>query len=596
MMSLHESHTQAKSPGSSYGSSIRLRADKSPQMESYLRFTNLPSSVSRARLRLFVTEGTGNGPALYAVNTNWTEGGLTWNSRPARLSRTGVLGDLGKVATDTWAEFDVTGFVRGRSTVAFQLKPASADGMETISSESTQTDRRPQLVIDGGTPTPPPPPRPPTPPPAPATPPTSGRPNVLFFVMDDMRADFTLDVMPATRRWLVDGGTTFTEGFATTPLCCPSRSTLFSGRYMHNHTVYNNGEAEKLDQRYTIQCYLKDAGYQSAMTGKFLTGWNTGTAPPNFDHYALTAGGYTDATFNVDGRTQRAAYSTDFIRDRAVDFLGNFEADDARPWFLYVTPQAPHRDFTPAPRHKSAPVPAFAPSPGVSEDASAEKADKVPFLRSKNQSLSVSRAEHDGQLRTLMAVDEMVDAVFRRLEATGELANTLVVFTSDNGFFWGEHGVGSKGLPYTESVKVPFLVRWEGHVPAGQTDTRLVAGVDLMPTVLAATGTRPAVLGYPHDGRDILAPGGRDRILLEFHAGHHDYPSWASIRTATTQYLEYYGGGDTTVSFREYYDLVADRYQLQNVLADGNSANDPDVGALSSELARHRRCGGVACP
>lgn len=177
----------------------------------------------------------------------------------------------------------------------------------------------------------------------------------------------------------------------------------------------------------------------------------------------------------------------------------------------------------------------------------------------------------------------------RRLEALGEADNTQAFFTSDNGYFWGEHGLNSKGLPYTESVKVPFMVRWPGRIPASAVSQRLVAGIDLLPTVLEAARIAPRTLGYPLDGRSLLAPGRRRRLLLEFHSGHRRHPSWASLRTRRWQYLEYYENDDTTVSFREYYDLVADPYQLENLLgarggSQGTSGRQPaEIGRADDE-------------
>jgi arylsulfatase A-like enzyme len=569
-----------------FGSAKSLHSDGSPETESYLRFVveGVVGTVQRATLRLYVTNGSSDGPVLYAADSGWSESAVNWESRPGRTGE--PLEDKGKVRSG-WVEYDVSGAVKGNGTVAFNLTPESGDGLAVNSREASRN--RPELRVETGEAVPS------------DTHPPDGAPNVLIILTDDQRADQTMEVMERTRYWLGEGGTTFGHGFATTPLCCPSRSTLFSGRYMHNHGVFDNGEAEKLDQRFTMQRYLHDAGYQTAMVGKFLTGWSARKAPPNFDHFALSNGGYRNVTFNVDGHSKKAAYTTDFLRDQALEFLGGFEADDSRPWFLYLAPQAPHDDdddsFPPAPRHEGAPIPEFQPGPATPET---DKSDKVPFLRKKNLSLSASKVAHDGQLRTLLAVDEMIDAVFQRLEASGEADNTLVVFTSDNGYHWGEHGVSSKGLPYNESVRVPFMVRWPGRVEAGAVSDALVGGIDLMPTVLEATGTTPPVLGYPLDGRSLFAPGERERILLEFHAGHRDYPSWASIRTHTNQYLEYYANDDRTVTFREHYDLVADPYQLDNVLADDDPANDPDVDALSAELKLHRACQGAtgtsACP
>jgi arylsulfatase A-like enzyme len=572
-------------PTDNLGSATSLHADDSPESEGYFRFVvdGLDGAVQRATLRLYVTGGSSDGPALYSADTAWSESAVNWETRPARTGD--PLEDKGKVRSG-WVEYNVTGAVTTNGTFAFNLAPESDDGTTVNSREASRN--RPELRVETAGAVPPSPH------------PPDGAPNVLVILTDDQRAD-TLDVMDRTRHWLGEGGTTFSHGFATTPLCCPSRSTLFSGRYMHNHGVFDNGEAEKLDQRFTMQRYLGDAGYQTAMVGKFLTGWSARKAPPNFDHFALSNGGYENVTFNVDGHSRRAAYTTDFLRDQAIEFLGGFEAQDSRPWFLYLAPQAPHDDdddsFPPAARHEDAPIPEFEPGPAAPET---DKSDKVPFLRKKKLSLSAAKAAHDGQLRTLLAVDEMIEAVFQRLEATGEADNTLVVFTSDNGYHWGEHGVSSKGLPYNESVRVPFLVRWPERVEAGTVSDRLVGGVDILPTVLEATGTAPPAMGYPLDGRSLLAPGGREKILLEFHTGHRNYPSWASIRNHTTQYVEYYAKDDRTVTFREHYDLAADPYQLENVLADDDPSNDPDVDALSAELKRHRACQGgtgtSACP
>jgi arylsulfatase A-like enzyme len=414
----------------------------------------------------------------------------------------------------------------------------------------------------------------------------------MIILTDDQRTDQTLDVMPKTRSWLVDQGTTFPQGYVSTPLCCPARSTLMSGRYMHNHTVYDNGQDEKLDKAWTLARYLQDAGYRTAMAGKYLVGYPGSSAPPNYDRYAVTTGGYKDVPFNVDGSTRRVPYSTDFIAEITNSFLDDFEVDDARPWYLYVTPQAPHSDFEPSDKYADAPVPKFVPSPAFSDD----KNDTAPFLANLHRSLDETIAEHDGQLRTLLSVDDMVDSILRKLQADGELDDTLIIYSSDNGYHWGEFGVRGKGLPFTESVKVPFLVRWPGHVPAGATDIRMVGNVDLLPSILDATGTAPPVMGYPPDGHSIFTGYARQESLTEFHTGYHDYPSWASIRTPDWFYAEYYGSDDRTITFREYYDLAADPFQLTNLLKDGNAANDPDVPTLSARLAEYRTCTGNTCP
>lgn len=428
------------------------------------------------------------------------------------------------------------------------------------------------------------------------------RPNVLVFLADDQRAD-SFPHMPKTRRWFEEGGTRFTEAYANTPLCCPLRSSLMSGRYQHNHGVKNNQSGELLDQSATLQRYLHDAGYQTGLDGKFLLSWPIDKVPPHFDRSAHFLGGYTDVKWNVDGKLLRPdQYVTDFQSDRAIEFLDHFGKDPDRPWYLYVTPQAPHLDFTPAPRHVDAPVPDWEPSPAVTEE---DRSDKPQFIRKHNFSEDEGSAARTGQLRTLMAVDDMVDRVFRRLQETGQLENTLAIYTSDSGWQYGEHGLQSKATPYTASVAVPFYVRWPGHLAAGASDPRPAGVLDIAPTVLEAAGLSPQ-LTYPFDGRSLLQPGGRPESLLEHHHSpdFSSVPSWASIRTTAFQYIEWYSDDEgTKVQVREYYDLEADPWQLKNLLGDKEPGNDPSPATLddlASRLARYRRCVGVSgaktCP
>jgi arylsulfatase A-like enzyme len=430
----------------------------------------------------------------------------------------------------------------------------------------------------------------------------ASRPNVLVILADDQRADSSF-MMPKTRRWFEEGGTSFTEAYANTPLCCPLRSSLMSGRYQHNHGVLDNHSGEHLDQSATLQRYLHDAGYQTGLDGKFLISWPLNTVPPHFDRSAHFLGGYTDVKWNVDGKVEKSdQYVTDFQSDRAVEFLDHFAKDPTRPWYLYVTPQAPHLDFTPAPRYANAPVPDWEPSPAVTEE---DRSDKPEFIRKHNFSVDEGRKARTGQLRTLLSVDDMVDRIFRRLQETNQLDNTLAIYTSDSGWQYGEHGQQSKATPYTASVSVPFYVRWPAHLAAGAHDTRPVGPLDIAPTVLEAAGLSPQ-LRYPFDGRSLLESGGRRESLLEHHYSpdFSSVPSWASIRTGEYQYIEWYSDHEgTKVEVREYYDLVADPWQLDNLLGDKDAANDPSpaiLDALASRLAGYRRCvgvsGGKTCP
>jgi arylsulfatase A-like enzyme len=425
-----------------------------------------------------------------------------------------------------------------------------------------------------------------------AEPPRS--PNVLLVVTDDQRAD-TLDVMPRTRQWLGRGGTTFEQAYVTTPLCCPSRSSILSGRYAHNHGVQTNGDAARLDQRTTLAARLQRKGYQTAISGKFLLSWDLETPPPHFDRWAVTNGtNYHGDLFSVDGQERRVTrYSTTFIGERALEYLDHFEQDDDRPWFLYVAPQAAHKPFRAEPRYAGAPVPPWRPGPGVAEG---DRSDKPAWVQ--HWGFRDGRRLRAEQLRTLLSADDMMASLHHRLVELGEERDTLVIFTSDNGYQWGEHGLRSKSLPYTESVRVPFLMRWPGRVREGRANRRLVSLADIAPTVLSAAGVRVDPTEPPLDGRSLLASRGRPHLLVEYHQDpFFPYPSWASLRGKGFAYTEWYGDDHETIVFREYYNLRRDPAENENLLGDGYPDNDPpNVAWLSAELARARRCAGWRCP
>jgi arylsulfatase A-like enzyme len=408
--------------------------------------------------------------------------------------------------------------------------------------------------------------------------------------------------MPKTMRWFAVHGTVFTEGYAVTPLCCPSRASIFTGRYAHNHGVLNNSSAWRLDHGSTLQRLLHGVGYRTAIAGKFLNGWNLAVDPPHFDRWAIleeNIAGYYNVPFNVDGAVRRVRrYSTWFIRNQATDFLRFFERRDRRPWLLYVTPFAPHKPFTPAPKHASASLPPAQLSPAVHER---KLGDKPHFIRDPEMAEPGARRTRARQLRTLMSVDDLVGRITGLLNRLGETDRTLAFFLSDHGLFWAEHGLVDKRLPYSEAVRIPFLVRWDGHIAAGVEDPRIVTTLDVAPTASAAAGKTAARRHRP-DGRDIQSSS-RDRVFLEYFVDPvRPVPAWSSIRTATLQYTEYRGrrGG---VLFREFYDLSADPWQLMNLLRDGNEANDPTPAMLrdlSGMLSAGRWCRGIVgrrpCP
>ena len=418
-------------------------------------------------------------------------------------------------------------------------------------------------------------------------------PNILIIVTDDQRSG-TLGVMPATRRWFGAHGETFPQGFVTTPLCCPSRASIFTGLYAHNHGVLTNGSGQSLPQELTVQRYLSDAGYTTGIIGKYLNSWPIEQNPPYFDRWAIDRGGqYSNPSFNVDGtvRTLRG-YSTNIIARRAVDVLRSFEQEDSRPWFLYVAPKAPHLPATPAARYANSPVPRWTMAPSVDEQ---DRSDKPPWVRARRVSPEHTRALRADQLRTLMSVDDLVQDIANTLATLDERRQTLAFFLSDNGFLWAEHGLSRKAYPYTESIRVPLFMRWPGHVQPGSRDGRFATNVDLAPTILDAAGLTP---GAPMDGKSLLASWTRGHLFTEYF-GNSQFavPGWESIRTRRIHYVEYYDDNQRShVIFREYYRLDRDPWELTNRLRDGNPDNSPDIKALHALLVGDRACSGSTCP
>jgi arylsulfatase A-like enzyme len=421
-------------------------------------------------------------------------------------------------------------------------------------------------------------------------------PNILLIVTDDQRKTPLWD-MPATRRYFQKGGVEYTNAFVTTPLCCPSRSSIMTGQYVHNHGVHSNGSGARLDVSDTIQRYLNKAGYRTALIGKYLNAWGTWKPPQFWDRFAyfLPWGNkYYKATFNIDGKVKRVRpHSNRFMANHSLRLLEDFERSDNSPWFMYIAPKAPHKPFLPAPGDRRADVHGFEGNPAVKES---ELDDKPPWVRQcwdHCGRLGTGQSRARQQQRTLLSVDDLVSDVFKQMDTLDEDRQTLAFFISDNGYMWGEHGMIGKSQPYDQSVGVPFFARWPGRLRAGSKDGRLVANIDIAPMIMQAAG-----IGSSHvvDGHSLLGETSRDYLLLESLDTKKDAVPWASIRTRTEQYTEYYYSKSEGVQFREYYDLAQDPWQLENLLFFRDApalARSTDLAAL---LATARSCAGETCP
>lgn len=423
-----------------------------------------------------------------------------------------------------------------------------------------------------------------------------GRPNVLLIVTDDQRNG--LEVMPSVKKRIRKGGTKFPNAWATTPLCCPSRSSIFTGKYSHNHEVVDNRSAGLLDPKTTIQYILREAGYRTGMVGKYLNSVRN-SGPPVFKQFAALVSKrsrkyYYGGRWSIDGEkiVTPETYATSFIEKHALDILDQWDAHkDEKPWFLLVAPTAPHKPFTTLPEYEKAPVSDFQPT--VEDDRS----DKPLYVQNSFIAPEVGINQRAAQYRALMPVDTMIENLTLSMDELDEKSNTIVFYISDNALMWAEHGLGKKAVPYTEAVNVPLFMKWPGQTEPKSIDERFVGNIDLAPTILDAVGLESA--SGEMDGNSLLDPSwGRDRIHLEFLSGNSPSGAWASTRAADFQYTEYYGT-DGIVDFKEYYNLETDPEQLVNILEDGNIANDPTplrLAELAAQLQQDKDCSAESCP
>jgi arylsulfatase A-like enzyme len=394
-------------------------------------------------------------------------------------------------------------------------------------------------------------------------------PNVLVILTDDQRADAdSLSVMDDTLRIFRDGGTYFPNAVATTPLCCPSRASIFSGKYVHNHGVTSQKNATNLPQEWTLQYHLQqNLGYTTALVGKYLNNWSG--PKPYFDY--VKGGIFTNYYSN-------GKYTTRVIRRHALSLLNTFETSDAKPWLMYVQPFAPHAPAVPETAYANAFVPLREKTPAWGET---DLSDKPTFVKNKASKTSKSsvRALRRKMIRTLYSVDDMNKAIFKRLAALRE-DNTIAFFMSDNGFMWYEHRLQHKMVAYDDSVRIPMFVRWPGRIRAGVTDPDIVANIDVAATVYDALGYTPA--NYEPDGRSMFSSS-RPYILTEFRASNPWYALWHP----DWMYARYDNG------FREYYG-PDDPWQLDNAFKTGKPI--PDAAALANWLNSAMTCAGAACP
>jgi len=451
--------------------------------------------------------------------------------------------------------------------------------------------------------------------------PPPARPNIVFVMTDDQTVE-SLRVMSKVRGALTAQGTNFTQAIATYPLCCPSRVTYLTGQYSHNHGVIHNagpfGGYLHLDNSNTLPVWLQRAGYRTVHVGRYLNGYGTqnpnrAEIPPGWEDWNSTVDPttftYNKWMMNENGHLFEAGadgeFQTDYLGRRASEEIAQAAADP-RPFFLSVTFPAPHsggpRDPddppsmqtpSPAPRHRDW----FRnePLPRARNFGAANRYTKPQIVADRRrftpEDVASIQENYQQELESLLSVDDAVGGLVNTLERTGELANTLIIYTSDNGFFHGEHGVrDSKVLPYEPGIRIPLIMRGPG-VPAANRQKQLVGNVDLASTILEAAG---GTAGRLQDGRSLFRLM-RDRSLefgrefvIENGRGVNSIPQYRGLRNNRFLYVRHDRTGET-----ELYDLRKDPLQIKNL--EDSDPYMPIRRAMSRRLRTLQRCRGRTC-
>jgi arylsulfatase A-like enzyme len=394
------------------------------------------------------------------------------------------------------------------------------------------------------------------------------QPNFLIVVTDDQSLDSEMAI-PDVISWMTRE---FTQAYATTPQCCPSRASILSGRYSHNHGVLINRGARQFDLDKTMVHDLQAAGYRTGMAGKYFNRWD-GRRPADFDTWSISQEdvAYRHAKFNQKRNTVVARYGPNHVFTFGRQTLRRWEKADADPWLLMLNPSTPHPPFEPEKRF------ARRRFPSVVIPAETDRSDKHPYV---SRSHVIPKKGHNlrrQQLRSLLTVNREFNRLMRYLDSSGELANTYVVFISDNGVLQGQHGLERKAHAYLPAVHVPMYLREPTGGPL-VADNRIVANVDVAPTVFELSGVTPS---YTVDGWSLLGPHVRTELLLEHNRDGGGAPAWRSILDATGHYIRYLDG------FEEFYDLTTDPDELTGIAAPGSY---PD------RLTTYETCVGTACP
>jgi N-acetylglucosamine-6-sulfatase len=440
----------------------------------------------------------------------------------------------------------------------------------------------------------------------------TARPNIVVTLMDDLRWDelhctgHPFALTPNLDR-IASEGVVFRNAFATSPLCSPSRACFLTGQYAHTHGITDNTDRSPASHRlHTFPSALSGKGYETASVGKWHMGVDDSPRPGFHRWIGFSGQGtYINPELNIDGRkVKENGYTTDILARYATDLISRRRTT---PFCLWMAHKAVHPEvtqfadgsvsdlnldkFLPAKRHEqlfvgqSVPRRPNAVKPPTGKPALLRKIGNLPPLgpgTGTDDEIIRNRA------RMVKAVDEGVGQVREALERTGQLDNTVFVFTSDEGYFFGEHGLSiERRLSYEESIRIPMIIRYPKLIRGGTKIDQMALSIDLAPTLLEIGGAKPA--GKIH-GRSLLRllrgekTDWRSSFLIEYFSDH-TMPRTAdmgyqALRTERWKYIHYTDLRDMD----ELYDLRSDPYEMQNLIGDSTASKN--LNSLRTELER----------
>ncbi|WP_236715179.1 sulfatase [Nonomuraea pusilla] len=441
------------------------------------------------------------------------------------------------------------------------------------------------------------------------------RPNIVFILTDDLETG-TLSHFPVISRELVQQGASFDRFFVTNSWCCPSRTSILRSQYVHSHGVLTNtapeGGFDRFNtlglERSTLGTWMKDAGYRTALMGKFLNHYPGNTAPetyvpPGWDEWAVPVRALYEEygyRLNENGRLADYGWSAqDYLSDVLARKARDFITGSDQPFFLYIPTIGPHNPANPAVRHAGAFAGVTAPRPPSFNQPDVSR--EPLWLRSLPPLDAAQIAAVDDRyrtrLRSMLGVDDLVGTVIETLRATGKLDNTYLFFGSDNGFHLGTHRLKhGKTTPFDEAIRVPFVARGPGISP-GTTIGQMASTVDIAPTIAELGGATVPTFA---EGRSLVPllrgqqpQPWRRNALVEFtrpqdasSARQTPVPPYQALRTERYAFVRY-ATGET-----QLYDLATDPYELNNLAATADPAL---VASLDRRLQAMRACSGATC-